>query len=261
MSLESTPSSSQERNVKVIDEYYQLAYDFLRTMRITTNARFEAAKRLKRINSICFLSTTLASLGLILIPLLDIAGHNKFFTSNTLTVFQIFLAVCVLVYSAAISTANFSVRSKEFLECGDKIKAIVNDFRLHLIDVKDLDQPPSLKSYTEMYSKVLIGTENHEDVDYLRSLSLYNEKEKRKKKKEPSQDPKDIKWYSIWIFNPIKIVFFNPIQYLYKNRRDLQIILNSNIKIYLPFIFLMMLELVFIGDMLGYWGFLNNFHK
>lgn len=259
MSTENSSSSNKEQDI--IAQYYELSYDLLRTMRITTNARFEAAKRLKRINSICFLSTTLASLGLILIPLLDISGHNKVFDNHTLTVFQIFLAVCVLVYSAAISTANFSVRSKEFLECGDKIKAIINDFRLHLIDVKDLDQPPSLKNYTEQYSKVLIGTENHEDVDYLRSLSLYNEKEDRKKKKEDSQKPADIKWYITWVLNPIKIGFFHPIKYLYSNRRDLQIIINSNLKIYLPFIFLMMLELIFIGDMLGYWGILETFHK
>lgn len=259
MSIENNSSLTKEQDITV--QYYELSYDLLRTMRITTNARFEAAKRLKRINSICFLSTTLASLGLILIPLLDISGHNKVFDNNTLTVFQIFLAVCVLVYSATISTANFSVRSKEFLECGDKIKAIVNDFKLHLIDVKDLDQPPALKNYTEQYSKILIGTENHEDVDYLRSLSLYNEKEKRKDKNKKPQKLADIKWYVTWILNPIKMAFFNPIKYLFINRRDLQITINSNLKIYLPFIFLMMLELIFIGDMLGYGNVLEKFHK
>lgn len=251
MSLNDEPSE-QEKSVEVLSEYSKLANDLLRTMRITTNARFEAAKRLKLINSICFLSTTLASLGLILIPLLDVAGHNKVFTNSSLTVFQIFLAVCVLVYSAAISTANFSVRSKEFLECGDKIKTIVNDFKLHLIDAKDLDQPPLLKKYTELYTKVLIGTENHEDVDYLKSLALYDKKESSRNKVEKSSDEHS-NWFYAWILKPII--------YLFNSRQNFQTIIISNFKIYMPFIVLMILEVVFIGDMLGYWELLEKFHK
>lgn len=250
MSLNNEPSV-QEKSAEVLSQYDKLANDLLRTMRITTNARFEAAKRLKLINSICFLSTTLASLGLILIPLLDVAGHNKVFTNSSLTVFQIFLAVCVLVYSAAISTANFSVRSKEFLECGDKIKTIVNDFKLHLIDARDLDQPPLLKKYTELYTKVLIGTENHEDVDYLKSLALYDKKESSRNKDKSSDESSN--WFDMWILNPII--------YLFNSRQNFQTIIISNFKIYMPFIVLMILEVVFIGDMLGYWDLLEKFHK
>ncbi|HBI1360913.1 TPA: hypothetical protein JI413_RS14230, partial [Acinetobacter baumannii] len=76
-------------------KYRKLAKKHLRTMTITADARFEASKRLVLINSTCFLTTTIASLGLILIPLLDLAGINKIFSNITLGIVQIFLAVCV----------------------------------------------------------------------------------------------------------------------------------------------------------------------
>ncbi len=112
----------------------KLADDFLRTMRITVNARFEAAKRLRRAAFISFLTTVVASLGLILIPLIDVAGVRKVFDPLVLTAFQVFLAVSVLVYSSVVGTANYQVRSKDFLECADKIKALIDDFKYERIN-------------------------------------------------------------------------------------------------------------------------------
>ncbi|MFH4293671.1 SLATT domain-containing protein, partial [Acinetobacter baumannii] len=100
-----------------------------------------------------------------LIPLLDLAGINKSFSSITLTIIQVFLAVCVLVYSTAIATANFQVRSKEFLQCGDRIKKIIDEFKVHLVDVKHKNEKPNLEKYMNEYRKVLDGFENHDDVD------------------------------------------------------------------------------------------------
>lgn len=214
-----------------------LCDDLLRTMRITTNSRFEAAKRLKRINSICFLSTTLASLGLILIPLLDLAGHNKVFSSETLTVVQIFLAVCVLVYSSAISTANYSGRSNDFLQCGDSIKKLVNNFKHDMLNIKE-DEKGLLKKYNKLYAKSLKGTENHEDIDYLRALNLYN------KKQNISEEVKKGEIISVLTFP-------------YKKKE----FITSFFILYMPFLFLMLLEIVFIGDMIGYWGVLDKFHS
>ena len=186
-------------------------------MRITTDARFEAAKRLKLINLICFLTTTIASLGLILIPLLDVAGINKIFSSLTLTVIQVFLAVCVLVYSTAIATANFQVRSKEFLQCGDKIKRIIDEFKVHIVDVKEKNEKPNLEKYMNEYRKVLDGSENHEDVDYQHDFAVFNNKEgKAKPKDEAPKDqapPKDEKHltkpnnYLLYIPSGIIVIF------------------------------------------------------
>lgn len=216
-------------------EYIELANDLLRTMRITTNARFEASKRLRLINTLSFLTTTLASLGLILIPLLDIAEINHFFSNITLTVFQIFLAVCVLVYSTAIATANYQVRSKEYLECGDKIKSIVNDFKVHLIDARSNNKAPDLKKYMDAYKDALVGTENHEDVDYSKASAAYNAKERVKK--DPSYVEPTV---DMSILEKLK-----------------------NKKIYLPFLAILLLEVGFIGIILisNIWYMFNKSEK
>lgn len=218
-------ANNQQPNTTVGEdhsEYRELADDLLRTMRITTNARFEASKRLRLINTLSFLTTTLASLGLILIPLLDIAKINHFFSNITLTVFQIFLAVCVLVYSTAIATANYQVRSKEYLECGDKIKSIVNDFKVHLIDARSDNKAPDLKKYMDAYKDALVGTENHEDVDYSKASAAYNAKARAKK------DPNYVE----------PIVTKSTLEQL------------KNKKIYLPFLAILLLEVGFIGIIL-----------
>lgn len=187
--------------------YQEIANKYLRTMSITTDARFKAAKRLKHINDICFITTTIASLGLILIPLLDLAGINTIFTSITLTIIQVFLAVCVLVYSTAIATANFQVRSKEFLQCGDRIKKIIDEFKVHLVDVQLNNEKPNLEKYMNDYRKVLDGYENHDDVDYQSALYEYEYKRyinlpenERSKKTEPKKSKK------FWIYIPSSLI-------------------------------------------------------
>ncbi|ELY6119696.1 SLATT domain-containing protein [Acinetobacter baumannii] len=168
--------SIDSTSISIFTPYQEIADKYLRTMSITTDARFTAARRLKHINDICFITTTIASLGLILIPLLDLAGINKSFSSITLTIIQVFLAVCVLVYSTAIATANFQVRSKEFLQCGDRIKKIIDEFKVHLVDVKHKNEKPNLEKYMNEYRKVLDGFENHDDVDYKSAFYEYENK-------------------------------------------------------------------------------------
>ncbi|MDG9786778.1 SLATT domain-containing protein [Acinetobacter johnsonii] len=183
--------------------YQDIAKKYLRTMSITTDARFKAAKRLKHINDICFITTTIASLGLILIPLLDLAEINKIFSSVTLTIIQVFLAVCVLVYSTAIATANFQVRSKEFLQCGDRIKKIIDEFKVHLVDVQQKNEKPSLEKYMDEYRKVLDGFENHDDVDYKQAFYDYEIKrisELSEEEQKKSIHPKKPKTF--WIYIP-----------------------------------------------------------
>lgn len=165
--------------------YQELAEKHLRTMSITADARFEASKRVVLINSTCFLTTTIASLGLILIPLLDLAGINKIFSNLTLGIVQIFLAVCVLVYSTTIGTANYLVRSKEYLQCGDRVKKIIDEFQVHLIDCEHRQSKPNLEKYMNDYRKALEGFENHEDIDYQHALKVYNAKKRSKVLKEP----------------------------------------------------------------------------
>lgn len=198
------------------DEALKLANEQIRTMRITTNARFEAAKRLKKAAFICFIATTIASLGLILIPLLDLARINIRFSAEVLTCFQIFLAVNVLVYSSTVFAANYQARSKDFLSCADEIKSVINKLKLEIksyneSNVMDID----FEKWDGEYRKALENSENHEDIDYIVALRSYNDKEKL------------------------------------KNNLNIIIRLKEFFKIYAFFIFLIFIEVVFILDMLG----------
>lgn len=163
-----------------MDDVNRLSDDFLRMMRITVNSRFEAAKRLKRAAFVSFLTTVFASLGLILIPLIDIAGINKVFEPLVLTVFQIFLAVSVLVYSSVVGAANYQVRSKGFLECADKIKTLIDDFKFDRVNGSDCD----IRNYNSKYRNLLHGSENHEEIDYIYALNDYNSKENSRMNKK-----------------------------------------------------------------------------
>ncbi|CDH26234.1 SLATT domain-containing protein [Xenorhabdus bovienii] len=83
----------------------------LNSMRITAKCRFNASGSLKNISNYSFLTTTILSLGLIFIPLLQITGKKLPYNDDALTAIQIFLAVSVLVYSVVIATAKYELRS------------------------------------------------------------------------------------------------------------------------------------------------------
>ncbi|MCZ3070604.1 hypothetical protein NYZ02_19105, partial [Acinetobacter baumannii] len=72
--------------------------------------------------------------------------------------------------------ATKPVRSKEFLQCGDRIKKIIDEFKVHLVDVKHKNEKPNLEKYMNEYRKVLDGFENHDDVDYKSAFYEYENK-------------------------------------------------------------------------------------
>lgn len=80
----------------------------LNSMRVTSRCRFNRAESLKNISFYSFFTTTILSLGLIFIPLFQITGREMHYSSNALTVIQIFLAVSVLVYSVVIATSKMN---------------------------------------------------------------------------------------------------------------------------------------------------------
>jgi hypothetical protein len=94
----------------------------LNSMRTTARCRFHAAQRLKKQGDFSFFTTTILSLGLILIPLIQNAEIKLAYSDKVLNMMQIFLAVSILVYSTINSTARYDLRSQVLSECGDKLK-------------------------------------------------------------------------------------------------------------------------------------------
>lgn len=107
-------SGVRERPVKDAAEKLQMS------MRTTAKCRYNASIRLQHQAKYSFFTTTLLSLGLIFIPLMQNAGMPIAYRPNVLNMMSIFLAVAVLVYSVVIGTARYDVRATQLTECGDK---------------------------------------------------------------------------------------------------------------------------------------------
>lgn len=212
------------------EELSKFENKLLKTMQLTVDSRFEAGKRLNRLSKVGFITTTIISLGLILIPLLSIAGHNSAFSQFTLTSFQIFLAICVLVYSVATSTAKYELRSKDFYQCADEIKGICQKYQHDKIICKQMDININVLDFEKLYREALNGTESHEDIDYIRANKI-----RKDKKEEDSKINFDIKKWKEKIIS----FFVN----------------------YSSSFFLCIIELLFVGDMLGITNALTFLHE
>ncbi|MBB1489857.1 hypothetical protein, partial [Oceanospirillum sediminis] len=83
-------------------------------------------------SSFSFVTATVLSLGMILMPLLKLDGVRFSINDLLLDAFQIFLAVSVLVYSVVILKSKYDVRSSNINACGDKIKFLARELEYEL---------------------------------------------------------------------------------------------------------------------------------
>ncbi|EKF9063590.1 SLATT domain-containing protein [Vibrio cholerae] len=135
------------------------------SMRATAKCRYFAAARLQRQARFSFFTTTVLSLGLIFIPLMQNSGVKLAYDTNVLGMMQIFLAVSVLVYSVVIATARYDVRAEKLTECGDKLKELIRAIDRE-VDAKKSIPDEELRVYQDRYSDISTDTENHISSDY-----------------------------------------------------------------------------------------------
>ncbi len=139
----------------------------LNGMRVTSKCRYSASTRLKRQSQFSFLATTILSLGLILVPLLQNSDIHLAFPPKVLNMLQIFLAVAVLVYSVINATARYETRSEALNECGDKIKDLIRNLRREVAEGHASGVSANLAEYTKRYDAVSTDAENHSRVDFI----------------------------------------------------------------------------------------------
>lgn len=144
-----------DRPKKNAKEKFQLS------VRVTAKCRFNAAERLKRQSKFAFFTTTILSLGLIFIPLMQNAGIRLAFPSNVLNMMSIFLAVAVLVYSVVIGTARYDARADKLTQCGDNLKNLSRE-----LDNKS-EEFENISEFEKQYYHLISDTENHTRTDYL----------------------------------------------------------------------------------------------
>lgn len=161
---------ARERSVRDASEKLQMS------MRTTARCRYNAAVRLQHHGKYSFFTTTVLSLGLVFIPLIQNAGVPLAFKANVLNMMQIFLGVAVLVYSVVIGTARYDMRSGQLTECGDKLKELIRSLEKDREAAGGAVAPATLEDYQRRYSDIVTDVENHERNDYrFASLEMIND--------------------------------------------------------------------------------------
>lgn len=136
------------------------------TMKTTAVNRYNASNRLRAKGKFTFFTTTILSLGLIFIPLMQLADAQLALPDRLLNAIQIFLAVSILVYSVVIGTARYDLRSEQLNDCGDNIKKLIRELRREKEAAGGQVCKEKLAELQDRYSSITTDVENHTRNDY-----------------------------------------------------------------------------------------------
>ena len=137
------------------------------SIRVTTKCRYNASKRLNNHGKFAFFTTTILSLGLIFIPLIQNSGIKLAFDGRVLNMMSTFLAVAVFVYSVVIGTAKYDSRADRLNQCGNQLKDLTREFDRLMDSSNGNPEKEKLEDLNKRYFEIITDTENHEDVDYI----------------------------------------------------------------------------------------------
>lgn len=138
------------------------------SMKTTAVNRYNASNRLIWQSRVTFSVSTLFSLGLIFVPLMQLAKVPLSLSGDVLAAIQIFLAVAILVYSIITGTARFELRSEQLNDCGDKIKSLIRELRVAPDDTDG--ESEMLGKVQKQYESIIADVENHERSDYILTI-------------------------------------------------------------------------------------------
>ncbi|EIO4107268.1 TPA: SLATT domain-containing protein [Vibrio vulnificus] len=149
------------------------AEKFSNTLRSSAKCRFIASDRLRSLPVVTSHTTTILSLVMILIPLLQVAGVKMHASLELLTAIQIFIAICILVYSVINTQAKYGVRAEKLNMCGNKILKLQRELYEKIKNGDNIE----LGSYRKRYEEIEVDSENHAMSDFyfakLRLKSVY----------------------------------------------------------------------------------------
>lgn len=198
------------------------------TMKTTAVNRYNASNRLKWQGKVAFATTTVLSLGLVFIPLMQMANVPLSLRGEVLNAMQIFLAVSVLVYSVIIGTARHDLRSEQLNDCGDKIKELIRELRREKEDAGGALPKDIISELQARYSSITTDVENHTRNDYLLTLLQLDDSFKI------TGVIRLLKWLQYYCFNVFS---------------------------HITSILLLIVELIFISDMFGATNIFSPFLK
>ncbi len=135
---------------------------FNNTLKSSAKCRFIASDRLRTLSVVTSHTTTILSLVMILIPLLQVAGVKMKGSADLITAIQIFIAICILVYSVINTQAKYGVRAEKLNVCGNKIQQLQRELYEQIQSGDALD----LSTYRKLYDEIEVDSENHALSDF-----------------------------------------------------------------------------------------------
>ena len=147
--------------------------------------RYNAADRLKRHQQFSQWITSLLSVILIIVPLLQALKVKTNVSDQLLNAIQVFLAVLILAYSLLLGIENYSSRSEKMHTCGLELSSLAREIYPYL----EIENDSFLyKRFSEKYQSILEKYENHSQIDN----NLYDLKIRKKDLCNRINEPKEI---------------------------------------------------------------------
>jgi len=136
---------------------------FIKKMKTTSYARYDAHKRCERLNNSSLFALTSASLLLIFLGILNLYSSPQcpFTTKGYIDIFSIFTSVLVLVLSLIVSFASYSLKSERYFRSGNDMSEMCE--RLEITDTKDVD---TIRRIINKYNQLKKHSDNHQSHNY-----------------------------------------------------------------------------------------------
>lgn len=136
----------------------------------TKGARFVADERCKSTATLSTFTIAFLSFEVIAISIYSLSGSlNNYIDSNTTTAWTLILSILFLVLSIFENTKNYSLKAKNYHNCGLEIGKVYSKLKQILAnnENKDYNDQTELNKLSKEYENILDKYENHEQIDYL----------------------------------------------------------------------------------------------
>ena len=180
----------------------------------TKGSRFNASTRLTKIArwsnfSLTMLSVYLASVGLLSVYNINVSSDKL--DENLIAYSITCLSILTLVLGQIENAKDYTMKAKEFHNCGLELSKIYNDLRIYKTLTENqtiVEKEKFAKKISEEYQRILEKHDNHQQID--------NDKFKTTKAKYHEMDKWDvfvinIRYYSRTIFIYHLLIFLPPI--------------------------------------------------
>ena len=135
----------------------------------TKGSRFNASTRLTKTSQLSNLSLSILSVYLTAVGLLSVYNLKFNTLDENLIAYSITcLSILTLIFGQIESAKDFTMKSKEFHNCGLELSKIYNDLRIYktLTENQTLEQKEKFcKQMSDAYQRILERHENHQQID------------------------------------------------------------------------------------------------